>query len=77
MAETNRVEFTEEDIQNVRDALDRFEAQKDRAGLVRDELRELASQIEDFAESFDIGVQDIEEGMLMIRQGLDQLSQYV
>ena len=77
MAETNRVEFTEEDIQNIRDALDRFEAQKDRAGLVRDELRELASQIEDLAESFDVGVQDIEEGMLLINQGLDQLSQYV
>ena len=72
-----KVQFTAEDIENIRIAIERMNGKKEQAATVRDELRELAQQIEELADSFETGIEDIEEGLVLIQSGLDQLSQYV
>lgn len=59
------------------DLLLQFEAKKNEAAKVRDDLREIAGEIQDIVESFYDGVDGMEEALETFRHALDDMSRYV
>ncbi len=57
--------------------LKKFEEKKEEAAKIRDELRYMAEEITEIVESFDDGVDGIEEALRMFRDAMDDMSRYV
>jgi len=54
-----------------------FEAKKEQAAKIRDDLRSIAGEIEDIVDSFDDGVEGLEEALEQFKCALDDMSRYV
>ena len=61
----------------VGDLVLRFEADKNEAARIRDRLRDTAEEISSIVESFDDGVEGMDEALRTFRHALDDMSQYV
>ena len=66
-----------EDLRNIKGLLDKIEEAKTRASGVRDELQGYYSELEDIVDSFDTGVDYINNGLRSIRDGVDKMSELI
>jgi len=54
-----------------------FEAKKEQAAKIRDDLRSIVGEIGDIVDSFDDGVEGLEDALEQFKHALDDMSRYV
>ena len=65
------------DLRLLNDLIGKIEQKKKLFANERDKLRDLISDLDGISDSFDVGIEEMENGIDSLNNALDEISQYV